>query len=235
MKKIFALIIAIFASGAIAAEAVKPAKNAKAAQPEAKSEAAPLITLTTVEKAFARTLNNRDQLVRYIVAENQKLAKATDAEKKQITENVTKARASLNLIIRSMDIIFGIDANRVYEYNPTNGTIYLKVGTVNETFTRALQRRTILANRIVAIQNALKNEKDEAKKAALQRNLQANTQAFNQLVDALFVVYQIHPKRQYRVDASNGTIYLISTPEEVAKIQKQLEEIKKKSAEAPKK
>ena len=243
MKNLFALITIIILSGAIVAEAAKPSKSkkaepaaAKAAAPAAPAAPAaapaekPLIRLTTVEAAFLKTLNTRNETYRYVANENAKLAKATDAEKKQIEANLDVARKNLAIIEQSMEIVFGIDNRRNYEYNQTTGNIYLKVGSVNESFARALQKRTALTNRIVALQEAYKNEKDEAKKKAIQQENQLYTNALNQVANALFVVYQIHPKRQYQFDAKSGVIYVVSTPEEVANLRKQAEELSKKQA-----
>lgn len=244
MKNLFALITIIILSGAIVAEAAKPSKSKKAepaatkaaapaatAAPAAKPAETPLIKLTTVEAAFLKTLNTRNETIRYIANENAKLAKASEAEKKQIEANLDVARKNLGIIEQSMEIVFGIDNRRNYEYNQTTGNIYLKVGSVNESFARALQKRTALANHIVRLQEAYKKETDNAKKEAIQKENQLYTNALNQVANALFVVYQIHPKRQYQFDAKSGTIYVVSNAEEVAKLKKQAEELNKKQAE----
>ena len=182
-----------------------------------------LITLTTMERAFVKAINTRNQYINYIRTENAKKANATDEEKAKIDENIKTVAQNYAVLNGYLDIIFGIDNRREYEYNPVTSTIYLKVGNVRDAFIRTIQKRDAYLAKINELNTALANEKDDAKKAELQKQHDLFVAAHAQVVNALFAVYQIHPKRNYQFDADKGILYLKSNAEEVEKLQKQLE------------
>lgn len=206
----------------------KQAPQKAADKPAETKPAEELVFLTTVERAFLKTLATRDETYRYLVTESAKLKTANENDKKAIEANIATASRNLEALQRSMDIIFGIGNRRNYEYNPTSSTIYLKVGNVNETFARALQGRAALTARVIAVQEAYKKETDDAKKRELERQNQVLSGALDQMANALFMVYQIHPKRQYQFDAKTGAIYVKATQAEVENLRKQTEALKAK-------
>ena len=135
----------VIADEAPKAEAATPAEAEATAAP-AKAEVAPpvedkLITLTTMENAFVKAINTRNQYINYIRAENAKKATATEEQKQQIDENIKVATQNYAVLNGYLDVIFGIDNRREYEYNPVTSTIYLKVGNVKEAFIRTIQKR----------------------------------------------------------------------------------------------
>ena len=190
-----------------------------------------LITLTTMERAFVKAINTRNQYINYIRTESAKKEKASDEDKAKIDENLKTVAQNYAVLNGYLDIIFGIDNRREYEYNPVTSTIYLKVGNVRDAFIRTIQKRDAYHAKIKELNTALENEKDEAKKAELQKQHDLFVAAHAQVVNALFAVYQIHPKRNYQFDANKGILYLKSNAEEVEKIQKKIEENKKAAAE----
>ena len=221
MKKLIAIFAVLSISILTAAEAAAPAPAAQAKNDQ------PLLTWMTVDQAFARALNARNTVFRRITANQQKLQKAAEADKKALQDAIESDTKVLAQIQQSMDTIFNIGNRRVYQYNPTNGSIYMEIGTPKEAFERAIARRTALNKGIVDLQEAYKKETDAAKKAQIQKQNEIYNAELNRLVNALYVIYQIHPKRQYEYVASTGTLYIKSTPEEVEKLKKQLETLNK--------
>ena len=67
-----------------------------------------LITLTTMERAFVKAINTRNQYINYIRTENAKKANATDEEKAKIDENIKTVAQSYAVLNGYLDIIFGI-------------------------------------------------------------------------------------------------------------------------------
>ena len=216
--KHFALAALMMAGMVIADEAPK----AEATTPAEDK----LITLTTMERAFVKAINTRNQYINYIRTENAKKANATEEQKKQIDENIKTAAQNYAILNGYLDVIFGIDNRREYEYNSVTSTIYLKVGNVKDAFIRTIQKRDAFAAKVKELTEALEKETDEAKKAELKRQHDLYAAAHAQVVNALFAVYQIHPKRNYQVDADKGILYLKSNAAEVEKLQKMLEEKK---------
>ncbi len=217
--KHFALAALMVAGMAIADEAPK----AEATTPAEDK----LITLTTMETAFVKAINTRNQYINYIRTENAKKANATEEQKKQIDENIKAVAQNYAVLNGYLDVIFGIDNRREYEYNPVTSTIYLKVGNVKDAFIRTIQKRDAFAAKVKELTEAIEKETDEAKKAELKKQHDLYAAAHAQVVNALFAVYQIHPKRNYQYDADKGILYLKSNAAEVEKLQKMIEEKKK--------
>ena len=216
--KHFALATLMMAGMVIADEAPKAEANAPAEDK--------LITLTTMERAFVKAINTRNQYINYIRTENAKKANATEEQKKQIDENIKTVAQNYAVLNGYLDVIFGIDNRREYEYNPVTSTIYLKVGNVKEAFMRTIQKRDAFAAKANELAEAIEKENDEAKKAELKKQHDLYVAAHAQVVNALFAVYQIHPKRNYQFDADKGILYLKSNAAEVEKLQKMLDEKK---------
>lgn len=188
-----------------------------------------LLPLMTMEQAFANALQRRALLANFIVQERAKLEKATEEEKAELNKNIDAATKQFAELTTYMDVIFGLGGRREYEYNRVNSTIYLKVGTVAETFGRAIQARDVRAAKIRELQAALEKEEDATKKEALQKELDGVFRQYALLVNALFRIYQIHPARNYQYVAGNQTLYLKTNDEEINKLK---EEIEKKNAES---
>ena len=203
----------IFADEAPKAEATTPAEDK-------------LITLTTMENAFVKAINTRNQYINYMRTENAKKEGATEEQKKQIDENIKTVAQNYAVLNGYLDVIFGIDNRREYEYNPVTSTIYLKVGNVKEAFIRTIQKRDAFAAKVKELTEAIEKENDEAKKAELKKQHDLYAAAHAQVVNALFAVYQIHPKRNYQFDADKGILYLKSNAAEVEKLQQMIEEKK---------
>ena len=200
---------------------------------EAKKEETKLISLGSMEQAFAKALNKRQMLANYIVTESAKLNKVSESDKKVLESNLANARQQLAVLNLYMDVVFGIGNRREYEYDKVKSTIYLKVGTVNDTFARAVNRKSAIAARIAQLDEAIKKEKDKKKAEALKTQQDNYKRAHAIIENALFVIYQIHPKRQYTFDQKNGMLYLKSNPEEIAKLQEEIN--KSKAAKAAEK
>ena len=216
--KHFALAALMMAGMVIADEAPKAEANTPAEDK--------LITLTTMERAFVKAINTRNQYINYIRTENAKKANATEEQKKQIDENIKTVAQNYAVLNGYLDVIFGIDNRREYEYNPVTSTIYLKVGNVKEAFIRTIQKRDAFAAKANELAEAIEKENDETKKAELKKQHDLYVAAHAQVVNALFAVYQIHPKRNYQFDADKGILYIKSNAAEVEKLQKMLEEKK---------
>lgn len=205
-----------------AAPAAVPADDA--AQLEDK-----LLPLVTMEQAFAQALQRRALLANFIVQERAKLEGATEEQKVELQKNIETATQQFTELTTYMDVIFGLGGRREYEYNRVNSTIYLKVGTVAETFGRALQARDNLAARIREAQANIEKEADATKKAELQQTHDALFRQYALFVNALFRIYQIHPARNYQYVAGNQTLYLKTNDAEIEKLKA---EVEKQQAEA---
>ena len=208
--------------------AVFSAEKAVGKQDETK-----LLSLGSMEQAFANALNKRNILTKYIVAESAKFDKVSEADKKVLESNIANARQNLAILNLYMDVVFGIGNRREYEYDRVKSTIYLKVGTVKDTFVRTVNRKSAIATKISQLEEAIKKEKDKDKAAALKTQQDNYKRAYAILENALFAIYKIHPKRQYTYDQNNGILYLKSNAEEIAKLQEEINKNKaaKKAAE----
>lgn len=238
MKKhyfgVLAAVIAVclFGTGVFAQEAAPAAAPAEAPAAAPADEAAKLedklLPLMTMEQAFAAALQRRALLANFIVQERAKLEKATEEEKVELQKNIETASKQFTELTTYMDVIFGLGGRREYEYNRVNSTIYLKVGSVAETFGRAIQARDVRAAKIRELREAMEKEADAAKKEALQKELDGVFRQYALFVNALFRIYQIHPARNYQYVAGNQTLYLKTNDEEISKLKA---EIEKKKAE----
>ena len=198
-----------------------------------KQDETKLLSLGSMEQAFANALNKRNILTKYIVTESAKFDKVSEADKKVLESNIANARQNLAILNLYMDVVFGIGNRREYEYDRVKSTIYLKVGTVKDTFARTVNRKSAIATKISQLEEAIKKEKDKNKAAALKTQQDNYKRAYAILENALFAIYKIHPKRQYTYDQNNGILYLKSNAEEIAKLQEEINKNKaaKKAAE----
>ena len=185
-----------------------------------------LLRLTTMEQAFAKALQTRNVLANYINQEIAKLEKADDDAKEELNKNITAARQRLAEINTYMDVIYGLGGRRAYEYNRVTSEIYLRVGTVTEVFTRAIQTRDNLAKQISALKDAIDKEEDADQKKNLETQQNIAVQRYALVVNALYNIFQIHPKRHYHFDEATRTLFLKTNDEEVKKLQEQLDKAK---------
>jgi len=186
-----------------------------------------LLPLVTMEQAFAKALQRRGLLVRFIEQENAKLKETEDEEEVQkIAQGLAQARNALAELTTYMDVIFGLGGNRSYEYDNVKSTIYLRVGTVTEVFARAVQARDSYAQRVLELKELIDKEEDETRKATLQREHDAAAQRWALLVNALYSIYQVHPKRNYQFNPENLTLYLKTSDEEIQKLNAEIEKLR---------
>ncbi len=185
-----------------------------------------LLPLVTMEQAFAKALQRRSLLVRFIEQENSKLREADADETQKLAQGLAQARKALAELTSYMDVIFGLGGNRSYEYDNVKSTIYLRVGTVTEVFARAVQARDSYAKRVVELKGLIDKEEDETRKATLQREHDAAAQRWALLVNALYSIYQVHPKRNYQFNPENLTLYLKTNDEEIQKLNAEIEKNK---------
>lgn len=182
-----------------------------------------LLPLVTMEQAFSKALQRRALLVRFIEQETAKLKESTGEEATTISKNLAQARKALGEATTYMDVIFGLGGNRSYEYDSVKSTIYLRVGTITEVFARAIQARDTYAKRIVELKEIIEKEGDETRKATLQKEHDALAQRWALVVNALYNIYQVHPKRNYQFNPTNLTLYLKTNDVEIQKLQTEIE------------
>jgi len=222
-KKIFTAVVALLLCGGYCLRA-----DEAAAASEANLEDK-LLPLMTMEQAFVKALQRRALLVRFIDQETAKLKESTGEEATTINKNIEQARKSLGETTTYMDVIFGLGGNRSYEYDSVKSTIYLRVGTITEVFSRAIQARDTYAKRIVELKEIIAQEADETRKATLQKEHDALAQRWALVVNALYNIYQVHPKRNYQFNPSNLTLYLKTNDAEVQKLQAEIEKNKQQA------
>jgi hypothetical protein len=190
-----------------------------------------LLPLVTMEQAFAKALQRRTLLARFIEQETAKLKESSGEETTKISQGLVQARKALAELTTYMDVIFGLGGTRAYEYDNVKSTIYLRVGTVTEVFARAIQARDNYAKRIVELKDIIEKEGDEMRKATLQKEHDGMVQRWALVVNALYSIYQVHPKRNYQFNPSNLTLYLKTSDEEIKKLQDAVEKNKQAAEE----
>ncbi|NMA20640.1 MAG: hypothetical protein GX927_08680 [Lentisphaerae bacterium] len=191
-----------------------------------------LLPLVTMEQAFAKALQRRALLARLIEQETAKLKESSGEEATKISQGLVQARKAFSELTTYMDVIFGLGGTRAYEYDSVKSTIYLRVGTITEVFARAIQARDNYAKRIVELKDIIEKEEDETRKATLQKEHDTLVQRWALVVNALYSIYQVHPKRNYQFNPSNLTLYLKTNDEELQKLQAEIEKNKKQAEEA---
>ncbi len=201
---------------------------------EAASEATledKLLPLITMEQAFAKALQRRALLARFIEQETAKLKESSGEDTTAISKNLVQARKAFAELTTYMDVIFGLGGTRAYEYDNVKSTIFLRVGTVTEVFARAIQARDNYAKRIAELKDIIEKESDETRKATLQKEHDALAQRWALVVNALYSIYQVHPKRNYQFNPANLTLYLKTNDEEIQKLQDAIEKNKQQAVE----
>ena len=98
-------------------------------------------------------------------------------------------------------------------------------------FARAVQARDTYAKRIVELKDIIEKEEDETRKATLQKEHDALAQRWALVVNALYSIYQVHPKRNYQFNPADLTLYLKTNDEEIQKLQEEIEKNKKQAEE----
>lgn len=82
----------------------------------------------TVEEAFARTVNTRDALKKFIVEQTAaKDAEKDQAKKDEIQKKIDAAQKQFQLVAASLQLVFNISQQREYTYDPKDASIYLKI------------------------------------------------------------------------------------------------------------
>lgn len=185
-----------------------------------------LLPLINMEQAFGKALQRRNLLARYVEQETQKLRESEGDETAEIAKNLAQARKALSELSTYMDVIFGLGGVRNYEYDSVKSTIYLRVGTITEVFARAVNARDNAAKRIEELKKIIDNEMDETRKATLQKEHDSVAAQWALIVNALFNIYQVHPKRNYEFNPGNLTLYLKTNDEEIQKLQESIEQSK---------
>ena len=223
---------ALFGEGEAAADAEGAgAETAAAEDADPKDIESKLLPLMTLEDAFLKAVRERNRLQRYILQESRKLEAATDDESKaEIRKNIGTARKAHQTRTVAMDVVFGIGRRRDYEYNQVTSTVYLRVGTVEEAFARAVQARDRLQEFVREQQAAKEAEADEEKKAEIQKSIDNAVRQYQLVAASLQLVFQVTPKRNYLYNPKNSTLYLKVTENEVEKLKEQAAKLQAEKA-----
>ncbi|MFA6931795.1 MAG: hypothetical protein WCT05_15845 [Lentisphaeria bacterium] len=230
LKKFFTgalVMMMVFGGYALRAEEAAPTEAAAAE----KTLEDKLLPLVTMEQAFSKALQRRAILARFIEQETAKLKESSGEDAAAISKSLVQARKAFAELTTYMDVIFGLGGNRAYEYDNVKSTIYLRVGTITEVFARAIQARDAYAKRIVELKDIIEKEGDETRKATLQKEHDALAQRWALVVNALYSIYQVHPKRNYQFNPTNLTLYLKTNDEEIQKLKDAVEKNKKQAEE----
>jgi hypothetical protein len=170
-------------------------------------------------------------------AEKVKAAK-TDADKDAAKKLLTEASKQLQIIKAAMELVFTPGNVRNYEYDEVKSTIYLKVGSDEEVFARAIKMRDVLDTTIDKQVKQIADEKDAAKKASLQKQVDMMKQNHQAMLVALQIIYGVCPQRSYTYDTKSETLYVKVSQAEVDKLNEQIKKLQeeqkaKKDAAAP--
>lgn len=220
-----------------AQEAAAPAAPAEGQAVDASDVQDKLVPLTDMETAFKRAWATRVALARQLAALEQKLKETQDEDaKKEIRKNIGETRKKLQPLEVAMEVIFGVGRMRMYEYDEVKSTIYLRVGTAEEVFVRAIRARDALGKMLVDQKAALEKETDAEKKKELETAVEQLTKRYNVVAASLHMVYGVTPKRSYTYNPRNSTLYLKVSEKELNKIKEELakrqEELKAKEGDA---
>ncbi len=189
-----------------------------------------LLKITTLENAFKGALRKANLLQRLIAQEKKKLETETDeARLQEIRGNIGNARKQLHTLTTAMNVVFGVGNRREYVYNEVESTIFLKVGTVEEAFARAVATRDALAGFIIEKRKAAEAEKDEAAKKELEKRITVAVRQYQIVVAALQVIYQVTPKRNYEYNPQNSTLYLKISERELEELRSKARELREAS------
>jgi len=229
LKKLFSLTAVagvLSTGGALRAQDAEVAAEDKPAE-----EANKLLPVTTLEQAFARTLQKRQQLANQVVILVKALRAEEDEEKKEkIKAQLEQTNRGLQGVKLAMEVVFGLGNRREYEY--IANTIYLKVGTIEQTFGRAVQTRETLKKFI----EEKTKEKEEAEDAEtvqeLEKQITGATKQYQVVVASLQIVFNVVPQRNYTYNPKNATLYLNVTEAEGEELKTKIAEIRKKQEEA---
>jgi hypothetical protein len=191
-----------------------------------------LLRLTTLEDAFLQADRRRRQYATFVIQETARLRETEDEEQQaEIRRNIGAARKRLADYSTAMEVVFGIGRRRDYEYNQVTSTVYLRVGTVEESFARAVRARDALL-KFIGEQRALAEaETDEATKAEIEQKIDAATRQYQTVAASLQLVFGVVPQRNYMYHPQNSTLYLRITEDELTRIRGQLAE-RARAAEA---
>ncbi|MFA6817229.1 MAG: hypothetical protein WCS73_13155 [Lentisphaeria bacterium] len=230
MKRVVKICTAIALMGTMAFSADVAKKVNPAVEPEVKVAQDKLLPLVSMEQAFARALNTRNALLEFIEKQSAQLKNLKGDEFVATQKKVEDAKKALRQSTTYMDVIYGLGGKRNYQYNNVTSTIYLRVGTVTEVFARAIQTRDVLAKQVVDLKAKVEKEADAAKKATLQKQYDAVAGNWALVVNALYNVFQIHPKRQYEFDPTKNMLFLKTNDAEINKLKADLAKEKEESA-----
>lgn len=185
-----------------------------------------LVKVTTLKQAFGRALQRRQQLARRVVALVRTLREEEDdAKKEELREELERSNRALQGMKVAMEVIFGLGNRREYEF--VADTIYLKVGTVEQTFARAVRNRDALRKFVVEKTKAKEEAEDAETVQQLEKEIQDATKRYQVVVASLQLVFGVVPQRNYTYNPENATLYLNVTDEEVEKLRARIEEIRK--------
>jgi len=210
-----------------AAPAAAPAPAAAAAEAaapvDAKDVADKLLPLTDMETAFKKAWATQQALARQVVDLDQHLKQATDDEvKKDIRKKLGESRKNLQTMSVAMEVIFGVGRARIYEYDEVKNTIFLRVGTAEEVFVRAIRARDAYGKVAAEQKAAFDKEEDAEKKKELEATAAEATRRYQIVAAALQQVYGVTPKRAYSYNPKNSTLYLKVSDNELENLKEQL-------------
>jgi hypothetical protein len=194
-----------------------------------------LLPLTDMETAFKKTLARRDALARQVGDLEKKLKDTADEEqKKEIRKTIGDARKGLQTLAEAMEVVFGIGRTRSYEYDEVKSTIYLRVGTAEEVFVRAIKTRDAYAKMVVDQKAALEQEADAGKKKELAKSIEELSKGYTIMAMALQQVYGVTPSREFSYNPNNSTLYLKVSENEMTQLKEQIEKLQeeRKAGEA---
>lgn len=214
-------------SALVAQEAAPAAPAAEATAPvDAKDVPDKLLPLTDMETAFKKAWATRQAVARQVVELDQQLKDATDDEaKKEIRKKLGESRKNLQTMSVAMEVIFGVGRARIYEYDEVKNTIFLRVGTAEEVFVRAIRARDAYGKVAAEQKAALDKEQDAEKKKELEATVTEATRRYQIVAAALQQVYGVTPKRAYSYNPKNSTLYLKVSENELENLKEQLAQL----------
>jgi len=179
-------------------------------------------TPARLKELLLKAVRRRDLLIRYIAQEEGKLKAAADERsRKELAANIAEGRSRLQTTEDALGAVFWLGHRRVYEYNSVTSTVYLRVGTPEESFARALAMRDALQMLVQDQAALLLTEQDPAKRAQINEIVGSAARHYRALVAALQAIFGITPGHEHH--DQDSALYQASVKEAQESIRKAIE------------
>jgi len=189
-----------------------------------------LVKLSSLEQSYRKAERNIKILNTRIITYSNALKKIKKEEDKdKVTAQIKKDREMLKNYAIAMNIVFGLGNQRQYVYDPVKSTVYLRVGTVEETFARTINLRDAY-KKFVLEQKKLKEDatKTAEELKTIENNIKIGTKRYQNIAASLQIIFNVAPQRNYLYNPKNSSLYLKITETELTKLKTDIKALQEK-------